>query len=406
MSSFQIQNAVRSQKYPKLAISGPSGAGKTATSLLICRGMGAEWGQIAVIDTEHSSSSLYSNSKPYGISEQIGEFKIIQFNPPHTLERYLEVLDFARASKVKYLIIDSFSHSWNGEGGTLDKVAEIQKRVRDQQAAWKDINPILTRLINKVLDYPGAVICTMRSKQEYSRDIDPTTGKIKITKLGLGPVVREGIEYEFDTVFDMDVDHFGSTSKDRTGLFSNQKLIMDIGIGKRFEEWRQSGSPTAPIDYGVSTDQSIAPPLVAVTTYQSPNLLQPLSGNLSGDLGGSLNTTQSAPAQTTTVADPFSQPQITNQPVVPQSNVISDIKSLAEECERFIALTKQYDVSGDVSKAMCRKALAVDDNYELKFANLTAEQVNKCYYYCKAQLEKPEPTAATVQTQVLSGVLF
>jgi pantothenate kinase-related protein Tda10 len=75
MASFK--KAVRKKAKLRLGIEGPSGSGKSYTSLLIGKGL-ANGGKIAVIDTENSSASLYSH---------ICDFDVADLDPPYTPER-------------------------------------------------------------------------------------------------------------------------------------------------------------------------------------------------------------------------------------------------------------------------------------------------------------------------------
>ena len=61
---------------------------------------------------------------------------------------------------------------------------------------------------------------TMRSKTEYVLEKDERTGRTAPRKVGLAPVQRDGMEYEFTAVFDLSIDgHIATASKDRTTLF-------------------------------------------------------------------------------------------------------------------------------------------------------------------------------------------
>jgi hypothetical protein len=59
------------------------------------------------------------------------------------------------------------------------------------------------------------VIVTMRTKTEYVMEKDERTGKTAPRKIGLAPVQRDGLEYEFDVVADLDLDNQFIVSKTR-----------------------------------------------------------------------------------------------------------------------------------------------------------------------------------------------
>jgi hypothetical protein len=54
----------------------------------------------------------------------------------------------------------------------------------------------------------------MRSKMEYVMEKD-SNGKTQINKVGLQPIQRSGMEYEFTWVIDMDLDHTAVVTKSR-----------------------------------------------------------------------------------------------------------------------------------------------------------------------------------------------
>ncbi|MGY8832331.1 MAG: AAA family ATPase, partial [Pseudomonadales bacterium] len=81
-----FKKAERKQAKLRLALAGPSGAGKTYSALLIAKGIG---GKIAVLDTEKGSASLYSD---------LVDFDVVDLTAPFTPERYIEVIAAAEAA--------------------------------------------------------------------------------------------------------------------------------------------------------------------------------------------------------------------------------------------------------------------------------------------------------------------
>ena len=140
-------------------------------------------------------------------------------------------------SHVTEIILDSISHAWAGTGGLLDKHGAIADKGGNSFAAWRKVTPDHTALVDAILQADIHVIATMRSKVDYSMEGG------KVTKLGLAPVQREGMEYEFTCVFDIDKAHKGMASKDRTGLFDNKVVLMNEDVGKQLKEWLTLESP-------------------------------------------------------------------------------------------------------------------------------------------------------------------
>lgn len=83
----------------------------------------------------------------------------------------------------------------------------------------------------------------MRSKTDYAQDKNER-GYTEIRKVGLAPVQREGIDYEFTTVFDLSASHLAIVSKDRTGLFGDVPFSVDQHTGEILRDWLNAGSDT------------------------------------------------------------------------------------------------------------------------------------------------------------------
>jgi hypothetical protein len=207
-----FKKATRSQVKLKLALAGPSGAGKSFSALALATGLtkALGGGKIAAVDTENNSLALYSN-----------EFKFdsVCMNAPYSTEKYIKAMQEAEAQSYTILILDGLSAQWAGEGGILDRKAQLDNRGGSNSFAnWNLMTPEQERFKSAILKSNLHLICTMRSKQDYV--IQNEGGKTKVHKLGLAPIQRDDLSYEFSVVFDVASDHSAIASKDRTGLFS------------------------------------------------------------------------------------------------------------------------------------------------------------------------------------------
>ncbi len=111
---FDFQEAAGPSKL-NVVLWGPSGAGKTYTSLALAHQLGV---RVAVLDTEHRASALYARKFPAMIAEM---------KPPFGPERFIEGIHAAERAGFDVLIIDSLSPEWEGPGGCLEQVALAQK---------------------------------------------------------------------------------------------------------------------------------------------------------------------------------------------------------------------------------------------------------------------------------------
>lgn len=227
---FQVEQAVRTKIYPKIGIFSPSGGGKTYSALRLATGMVEEMERLTgkkyeiwLANNEGSRGKYYANEFNY---------KIIELYPPHEPEMYWDLIDFAEQSEeCGVLIIDSLSKEWAGEGGCL----EIANAVRGTfQDGWKNVSPRHRRLMDKVVDSHLIIIATMRGEDQYTVETDPTTGKVKPVKLGIGAKQGKDFEYEFTCTFSLDQKtNCAENFKDNTHLFERRphmKLTEQDGI--------------------------------------------------------------------------------------------------------------------------------------------------------------------------------
>lgn len=227
-----FHKAERKKAKLRLALCGVSGSGKTYSALLIAQGLG---GKIAMIDTENGSGELYAN---------LCEYDVCQITAPYTPEKYIASIKEAEKAGYDVIIIDSLSHAWAGEGGLLDKHDAISKASRsgNSYAAWREITPLHNKLVDTILQSPCHIIASMRSKTAYEV-VDDGSGKKAPKKIGMAPVQRDGMEYEFTVVMDLAVEsHIATSSKDRTGLFDGQYFKPTIETGKQLLSWLDAGN--------------------------------------------------------------------------------------------------------------------------------------------------------------------
>lgn len=223
--------AVRSKAKLRLALTGPSGAGKTWGALQIAKSLG---GRVACIDTENGSASLYSDKF---------DFDVMTLSAPYSPERYIDAIKEAEAAGYDVLVIDSTTHEWSGVGGCLEineKTAQAKFR-GNTWSAWNETTPRHRKFIDAMLQSKMHIIATGRSKTETSQTEEG--GKKKVVKLGMKTEQREGFEYEFTVVLDLTHDgHFALPSKDRTGLFAGDPQPITEETGKRLLAWLESGA--------------------------------------------------------------------------------------------------------------------------------------------------------------------
>lgn len=259
---MSFKKAERKGNKLKICITGPSGSGKTLSALLLAKGLG---GKIALIDTENGSASLYAGRPG------VPEFDTMDLSPPYTTQKYVDAIKLAINSGYDILIIDSGTHQWAGEGGILSQKEKLDQRPNSNSFTnWGKLTPEQEFFKSNILHANIHLIMTLRSKQEYALNQEPGQ-KAKVQKLGMAPIQREGMEYEFTTVFDVDMTHNATASKDRTGIYDGKYFVLNEKTGEEFKKWigenkeeqpkTQLGAPESTV---IENEEVLDPSLVII----------------------------------------------------------------------------------------------------------------------------------------------
>lgn len=241
-----FKKASRKRIKLKTAITGPAGSGKTTSSIRLARGLAGPDGKIALIDTENGSASLYSDRY---------DFDVCEIAPPFDHQKFVEAIEAAASAGYDVVIIDSASHFWEG---ILEYKDKLDRRGGNSFMNWNEAGRQFKGILNAVLQSPIHVICCLRSKIDYVIEQDGK-GKALPKKVGLAPIMRDGVEYEFTTVFDIDLTHNAATSKDRTGLFTDRIFQITEETGEELAKWLEAAPEvnSSPVEtvYGATDDQ-------------------------------------------------------------------------------------------------------------------------------------------------------
>jgi len=240
MSAPQFHKAVRRQAKLRLGVCGPAGAGKTYSALEVAFGLG---GKIALIDTESGSGELYAH---------LGEYDVCTLAPPFRVQDYISAIKTAEGAGYDVIILDSITHAWAGEGGLLEEHDRVSKRTGNSYTAWSEITPLHRQFVEAMLQCKAHLIATMRSKTDYVLSQNDK-GKLTPQKVGMAPIQRDGMDYEFTVVFDVDAAHTAAATKDRTSLFTGRIFTPSRETGATLKEWLESGAAPAPAPQSAPT---------------------------------------------------------------------------------------------------------------------------------------------------------
>ena len=218
---MELKQSERKNSKIKLAMQGNSGSGKTYSALLVAYGITNDWSKICVIDTENGSANLYAH---------LGSYKVLSLDVPFSPERYIEAISVCEKSGIEVIIIDSISHCWE------NLLASHAAMLGNSFVNWNKITPRYNSFIQKILQSNCHFICTMRTKQDYN--LTEKNGKMIPEKSGIKAIMREGIDYEFTIVMNMDLKHQAKVTKDRTSIFSEKsEFIPTVETGKIILDW-------------------------------------------------------------------------------------------------------------------------------------------------------------------------
>ncbi|MBC5621670.1 MULTISPECIES: AAA family ATPase [Butyricimonas] len=222
---LNLRVSSKKQAKIKLALQGCAGSGKTYSALLLAYGLCNDWTKIAVIDSENGSADLYAH---------LGTYNVLNLSENFTPETYIEAIKACEDAGIEVIIIDSISQCW-------DYLLEYHANLQGNSFTnWQKVTPRINAFMQKILQSRSHVICTMRCKQDYV--LNEKNGKMVPEKVGLKAVMRDGIDYEFTIVFDINMKHQVIASKDRTALFVNKpEFIITPTTGQAILDWCNEG---------------------------------------------------------------------------------------------------------------------------------------------------------------------
>lgn len=213
-----------------MGLQDPSGSGKTYSSLIIAYGLSGSWDKIAVVDTENHSADLYSHLGPYNV---------LSLSAPYSPERYISAIETREKAGMYTIILDSVTHEWENLLNTHASLAG------NSFTNWGKITPRHNEFVQKILQSPCHIICTMRTKQDYV--LAEKNGRMVPEKVGLKSVQRDGLEYEFTLEFDLDIKNQATVSKDCTGMFfGKHSFTPSIETGQVIIQWCNGGHKIQP----------------------------------------------------------------------------------------------------------------------------------------------------------------
>jgi hypothetical protein len=227
---MKFQKATKKQSRARIALMGPAGSGKTWNALELAVALVGPEGKIAVADSERGSASKYSDRFEFDVND-------LESSGP---EVYIDAVQAAQAGGYDVLIIDSWSHAWMGKDGILERV---DKKGGFSGGGWRDMTPQHNRMVDAILSARLHVIVTLRVKTEYVVEKNDK-GKQVPRKVGLAPVQKDGVEYEFDVVGMLDEHNNIEITKTRCSALHGRVFQRETPqLGAAIKAWLTDGAP-------------------------------------------------------------------------------------------------------------------------------------------------------------------
>jgi hypothetical protein len=240
---LRIAPAERKGAHLLIQLYGGSQSGKTFSALQLARGIVGAKGRIGGLCTESGRMRLYSDAVP-------GGFDIGELRAPFSPGRYRAAINQFIKHGVDILVIDSFSHVWEGIGGVLEMADEgkdskgrpLQGLIKWQQPK-REYNKLVQLLMQSSIDI---IFCSRAKQPTLERTNDQ--GRKEFFSGPWKPIQDKALRFEMTFVFPMLQDGNydtrprdelgGSLFKcpgDLRGLFDGKPLT--IAHGEKIAEW-------------------------------------------------------------------------------------------------------------------------------------------------------------------------
>lgn len=202
---FKTAHAEPGERPLWIGLFGPSGGGKTYSALKLAKGIqSVVGGKIEMIDTESGRGKHYA---------EMFDYEYTAFPPPHGSLDYLAAITHAvKINGSRIVIIDSFSHEHEGEGGLIEfHEAEMRrlggddfaKQERVKMLAWTKPKAARKQLLRGMLAFGTQVVfilCFRADEQSKPIKVDDPdhVGQKKnaVANMGFMPIAGKPFVYE------------------------------------------------------------------------------------------------------------------------------------------------------------------------------------------------------------------
>lgn len=154
-----------------IGLDGASGSGKTYSAQLLAAGIADTIGQangragkVFGIDTERGRMLHYADDF---------QFMHGAIDPPFAPNAYGAAINAAEQAGADVIIIDSFSHEWEGEGGVREWAEKLERDGVRSPKNWMEPKTAHKRLVNQMLAARAHIIVCLRSEEKMKIEAVP-----------------------------------------------------------------------------------------------------------------------------------------------------------------------------------------------------------------------------------------
>lgn len=239
-AALEFKPGVRENVNLLIALAGASGSGKTFSALRLAKGL-APTGQIAFIDTEARRGLHYADQF---------EFMHADMRPPFRPDNFLAAIRAAEKAGAEVVIIDSFSHEYDGEGGIMDWATELEASGTKSPGNWKTPKLAHKKMMNALLQCRANLIFCLRADEKIK--IGKENGRTVVEQLGWMPICEKRFMFEMTLSFTLTPDRPGcpqfnlphKLQRQHRGMFTEGEPISETA-GQALAEWARGGAPSS-----------------------------------------------------------------------------------------------------------------------------------------------------------------
>lgn len=443
-----------------IGLAGATGTGKSLTGLLIARGLAADPGEdledpatlarvdarIAAIDTESGRLLHYAAAEgelPRPFTKQGGAtfgFAYAALHAPFEPEAYLALIQQANDAGFRVIMVDSFSHEWDGEGGCsdihdqdLDKAFEAAKRraaddngdmpswwnddtQRDKLSigAWRGAKLRHKRMVGRMLQCRAHLVLCMRAEDKLRIETKKEEGKryAKTTitppqdlppKDRWQPVCEKRFPYELITSIVLAPDAPGvaiplKLQEQHRGFLKDGKPL-DVSFGVRLAAWARGAQPEGARPAKPKDDSSFGTPAPQVAAKGAAGSASrpaaPPDDSFPGDLPAP--DPYSLPAEDAPPANAIWLGRIWFDPTAPRA-IPCEVEMAKEQWQQWAKCFRELTEAATGNQARAWKEANAQALLRLRAASPAAH--GKALEFCPPDLE---PAAAEETPQSQSG---